>query len=402
MSAASFSIALLLAVPFVGLLSNAMLVPVLPKMAAALNVPFHHVSWLIVVPSIVAAVFIPIGGYLSDRWTRTVVLAPSLILYGTGGLLGAVSPWLTSQPFPVLLVARFFQGIGYAGTIVLVIALAGDMLEPDRRSRVLGLIETSNALGKASGPLIGAALGSLAWYAPFFVFPTLAIPIGIMLWRHLGRLPHPGEPRPALPTFVRRVWKAVRPRLLAMAAVFITGFWGVNVILLLLTLLSRDLADAGWHPLPRGVVITLPEIAVGTAAWAAGRFLQGDLAAAGPTVVLGGMGVMALALVFAGLAAGIWALAAAAAVAGAAAGAVLAGCNVLLSDAVSDEQRGVVAAVYGAFRALGVAIIPLFFAMSTALGGEPTALWLMAGTIAASGIAAWHFLSRGDEGRGIL
>lgn len=388
MSRGSFSVALLLSIPFVGLLSNAMLVPVLPKIAAALDVPYHQVSWLIVVPSIVAAVVIPIGGYLSDRWTRTVVLAPSLLLYGAGGLLGALSPLLMADPFPLLLAARFVQGIGYAGTIVLVIALAGDMWEPDRRSRVLGLIETSNALGKASGPLIGAALGSLTWYAPFFVFPVLAIPLGVMLWRHLGRLPHPDEPRPTLSAFARRVWHAIRPRLRALAAIFLAGFWGVNVILLLLTLLSRDLADAGWRALPRGIAITVPELAVGTSAWAAGRFLQDDLAAAGPFVVLGGMLLMALAFVLAALASGLWALATAAVVAGAGAGAVLAGCNVLLSGAVSDEERGVVASTYGAFRASGVAIIPLFFAFSAGIGGERAALWLVSGGIAATAVVA--------------
>src|SRR5690606_22378325 len=86
----SWPVALLLSIPFVGLLSNAVLIPVLPKVAGALHIPYQKAAWLIVVPSVVAGFFIPVGGYLSDRWTRTIVLAPSLFLYGAAGLLAAL------------------------------------------------------------------------------------------------------------------------------------------------------------------------------------------------------------------------------------------------------------------------------------------------------------------------
>lgn len=395
------AVALLLSVPFVGLLSNAVLIPVLPKMAAALHLPFRQVAWLIVIPSIVAAVCIPIGGYLSDRWTRTAVLAPSLLLYGLAGLVGGLSPFLTDTPFPLLLFVRFLQGIGYAGTIVLVIALAGDLFEPSRRSQVLGLIETANALGKASGPLMGAALGSIAWFAPFFVFPALAIPIAVLLWRFLGRLPRAKEPRPTLAAFMRHVWATLRPRFTALVIIFFTGFWGVNVILLLLTLLSRDLPEGEVRPLVRGLLITIPEVAVGLAAGAAGRWLRGKGAVGGRWLMLGGLTFMALGLAAAAVAHPPWLLVGAAALAGLGAGTVLASSNVLLTSAVSEGERGVVASVYGAFRAFGVAIVPGFFALSAALQDEPSALWIMSGAVGITGaLVALYLVPERLEARG--
>src|SRR5690606_32164873 len=69
-----WQIGLPLAIPFTGLLSTALLIPVLPKIAAALHIPFRQATWLVVLPSLVAGLFIPVAGYLADRWTRTVVL----------------------------------------------------------------------------------------------------------------------------------------------------------------------------------------------------------------------------------------------------------------------------------------------------------------------------------------
>lgn len=388
-----WQIGLLLAIPFTGLLSNALLIPVLPKIAAALHIPFRQATWLVVLPSVVAGLFIPVAGYMSDRWTRTVVLAPSLALYGVGGLLGAVSPWLAEAPFTVLLVARFLQGIGYAGTIVLVIALVGDVLGPRRGSHVLGLIETSNALGKSSGPLIGGALGSIAWNAPLFLFPALALPVAAALWTVWGRLPDPRAERPGPGDYARRFWTAVRPKFAGLAMLFLTGFWGVNVILLMLTLLSRELAQAGVHGWARGALITVPEVAVGAAAWAAGRWLKPDIKVRSRPLILGGLALLAAGFGASGLIPSTPSLFIAAVIAGAGAGGALAAANGLIAGSVSDEGRGVVAAVYGAFRALGVAIIPLFFLLSPGGDRTPAGLWLMGGlTVITAGLVA-HYLA---------
>lgn len=83
-------------IPLIMTLGNSMLVPILPKMKSELHLSQLQVSLTITVFSIVAAIFIPILGYLSDRFSRKVIIVPALFLYGIGGLLaGFASAWFS-------------------------------------------------------------------------------------------------------------------------------------------------------------------------------------------------------------------------------------------------------------------------------------------------------------------
>ena len=80
-------------IPLIMTLGNSMLIPILQPMQNSLGISEFQASLTITVFSIAAAIFIPILGYLSDRFSRKVIILPSLILYGIGGLIaGIVSP----------------------------------------------------------------------------------------------------------------------------------------------------------------------------------------------------------------------------------------------------------------------------------------------------------------------
>lgn len=389
----SLATALLLAVPYVGLFGSGLLLPVLPKISQALDVSFTQATYLLSSLSLASGITLPIAGYLSDRWTRTIVLVPSLLLYGLAGLMAGLAGWLLPEPFGVLLFARILQGIGSAGTVAQVIALAGDLYPSKRRAQVLGLLETSNAAAKASGPLIGATLGAVLWYLPFFVYPVIAVPLGIALWLVLGRLPSEEAKKPlSLRAYVAQFWAEARGQLLPLLAVMLIGMLAVLFVLVVLALLSRELAGAGVHGFRRGVLIAMPEVVFGIVALLTGRWLRSGGRRGNRRATLGGLLVMASALsLLAEQESLAWLMAGALAV-GAAAGAVLASGNIVIAAAMPAEERGLLSALYGAIRSLGAAMLSVFFLVARRLGSEALLFWMSAGLVAALSVLVWFVL----------
>ncbi|MCC5399976.1 MFS transporter, partial [Staphylococcus aureus] len=83
---------------------NSMLIPILPKMQSEINLSAFQASMTITVFSVVAAFFIPILGYLSDRFTRKSVIIPALFLYGIGGIVAGFAAAKFSHAYTWILV----------------------------------------------------------------------------------------------------------------------------------------------------------------------------------------------------------------------------------------------------------------------------------------------------------
>src|SRR5699024_11770545 len=117
--------------PLIMTLRNSMLIPIFPAMKSALDLSQMQVSLTITVFSIAAAIFIPILGYLSDRFSRKIIIVPALILFGLGGLLAGFGAATFPHAYAWILIGRTLQGIGAAGTAPIAMALTGDL---DRKS----------------------------------------------------------------------------------------------------------------------------------------------------------------------------------------------------------------------------------------------------------------------------
>ena len=174
--------AVLSAVPFFMVLGNSMLIPVFPQMGAAMHLSQLQVGLLITLFSLPAGILIPFAGILSDHLGRKIVMAPALIIYGVGGLLAGAFAVLLSRPYVPILLARVLQGMGAGGTYQLAMALTSDVFTSEERTKTLGYLEAANGLGKVLSPILGAALGLISWYAPFFAYGLLAIPIALLVW----------------------------------------------------------------------------------------------------------------------------------------------------------------------------------------------------------------------------
>ena len=89
-------------IPLVLVLGNSMLVPILPDMQEKMGISRFQSSLVITLFSITAGLIIPVSGYLSDRFTRKAVIIPSLIVYGSAGVLAGFAAVWNSYPILIL------------------------------------------------------------------------------------------------------------------------------------------------------------------------------------------------------------------------------------------------------------------------------------------------------------
>ncbi len=360
MKAARVSLWTLCSVPFVMVLSNSMLIPVLPAMQKAMGVDAFRVGLIITAFSLPAGLVIPLGGYLSDRVGRKAVMVPALFLFGLGGLLAGLAPLLLRSPFPAILGARALQGIGGGGLYQIAMALAGDLFPGGERPRALGILEAANGLGKVVAPILGAAVALLTWYAPYYVYPALAWPAAAAVWL-LVKEPRRAERRhTSLSQYGQTLLETWRKRGVSLLAAFAAG---MVTLLLLFGLLSyySDILESRWHVdgFRKGFVLAVPVVAMSATSYLAGVFLQRRLRKWSKAVVLAGLALAGAALAAGqALFQGLVAFSAAMTALGLAAGLVLPAVNTLVTGAVGTAERGIVTSLYGSVRFFGTAIGP--------------------------------------------
>lgn len=342
-------------------LGNSMLIPILPQMRSALDLSQFKVSLTITVFSVVGAIFIPIFGYLSDRFTRKAIIIPALIFYSVGGLLAGIATLLLSnKAFPWILVGRVLQGIGAAGTTPMSMALAGDLFKGGRASKVLGLVEASNGMGKVLSPLIGSLLAALIWYAPFFAYPFFGLVAIVLTWifvkekdKKKAVLPF-GQYIKGLLTVFKHEGRWLFSAYLAGAVCFFALF---GVLFYLSDVLEKQYDIDG---ILKGAILAIPLLVMCTTAYITGLVIKKDLTLMKKLIIIGLMlstASFASLIFFTNLYAFIGILL----FSSLGTGLVLPCLNSLITGAVSKSRRGFVTSIYGSVRFLGVAIGPPVF-----------------------------------------
>ncbi|MCY0878011.1 MAG: MFS transporter [Firmicutes bacterium] len=379
-------------VPFIMVLGNSMLIPVLPKMMKVMHLTLFQVGLVITIFSIPAGVIIPLAGALSDRIGRRPVMAPSLVLYGLGGLGAGLAAWLMPHPYPWIMASRLLQGIGAGGTYQLAMAVAGDMFRSRRRASALGLLEAANGLGKVVSPIAGSALALIIWFLPFFIYGLLAFPVAALIWLVIKE-PQSRPARGGMGEYWQGLKRTVSEKLASMAITFLAGAVVLFILFGVLSYLADVLEkDFGYGEIPRGLIIAIPVLASAVTSYVSGSLLARQIAAWARPIVVFGLLLIALAMVlepfFATRQVG-WAMAILV-FQGIGTGSVLPSINTMVTSATQTAERGVITSLYGSVRFFGVALGPPLF--SAAMAHRFWVFWLAAALAMLTAVLSWFVI----------
>ncbi|NRD79217.1 MFS transporter [Bacillus sp. BRMEA1] len=347
-------------IPLILVLGNSMLIPILPKMKTELDVSQFKVSLVISVFSIAAAISIPILGYLSDRFSRKAVIIPALILYGSGGLLaGAAAAWF-SNAYTWVLAGRIMQGIGAAGTAPIAMALTGDLFKGGEQSKVLGLVEASNGLGKVISPILGSLLALLIWYAAFFAFPAFCL-ISVLLTIFCIKEKKTQKEPPPFGKYVKGLVSVFKTEGRWLFASYLTGAIVFFTLFGILFYIS-DILEKEHHidGLLKGAILAIPLLFMTTTSYITGSKIGKRMKLMKALIILGLLlmtGSFASLILFKKLIPFFAVLV----VSSIGTGLVLPCLNSLITGSVPSDRRGFVTSLYGSVRFLGVAIGPPIF-----------------------------------------
>ncbi|MCB5165863.1 MFS transporter [Streptomyces bambusae] len=211
--------------------------PLLPAIAASLDVSATSTGLLVTAFSVAYVVASPFAGRLSDRRDRATVLVWALVLFSAANVGTALA-----RDYGLLLLMRVVAGIAAAATGPTVYALVSTRARPQARAQVLAVVGsgllTALWVGAPAGSLLGRHVG---WQAAFVILAAgtllLALPHAFV-WRTrppAGAAGPTGGPGPAAGS---------APRRHAVAAVAATALWAFAVYSLY-TFLAVALHDDG-------------------------------------------------------------------------------------------------------------------------------------------------------------
>ena len=194
----------------------ASITPAFPSIIKHFGITPTQVTLLITVFTFPGIFLAPVIGVLADNFGRKTILVPSLVLFGLAGL----GCFFTSD-WRMLLVLRFFQGIGAASLGMLNVTLIGDLFEGPKRGEIMGYNASILSIGTASYPAVGGALAMAGWQYPFLL-PLFALPAALMVLFWLKN-PEPDK-KQNLRQYLGRTWKNINQKT-------VWGLFIINVLL---------------------------------------------------------------------------------------------------------------------------------------------------------------------------
>ncbi|AIF66004.1 MFS transporter [Terribacillus saccharophilus] len=353
-----WAIVALASIPLIMTLGNSMLLPVLPLMEEELNITKLQSSFIITFYSIVAIIFIPIAGFLSDRFGRKAVILPSLVIAGAGGLIAGIFSVGSDSPYLWILIGRILQGIGVAGAAPVVLPLVGDMFEKDEDvSATLGIVETANTFGKVLSPVLGALLAGFLWYMPFYAIPVFCA-ISFLLVLFLIKKPKDDKKGNDFKTFLKNTKATFHEHGGWLTATFLIGAILMFLLFGILFYLSTVLEEKyGMHGILKGAVLAIPLAALCLASYLTGKWIKSNGKLMKWIIFTGvvAAGVVTIALYFSK---GIVFMMAVFLIAGVGIGAGLPCLDSLVTSNMEKDVRGTITSLLSAMRYVGVAAGP--------------------------------------------
>ena len=210
----------LIAVAAIDMLGFAMIFPVLPYYALALDISPFGIGVIIASFSLTQVLAAPIWGRFSDRYGRRPAI---LISLGASAVSFLVFGYAAS--FWVLLLSRVIQGAG-GGTTGVLHAYVADTVVPDDRARSLGWLSAATSAGTMIGPVLGSTASGWGRPAPGLIAASFCAANMVFAWFWL-REPSGGDAarrtRPRKPVWNTALTVVAHPARIVSRLVWIYG-----------------------------------------------------------------------------------------------------------------------------------------------------------------------------------
>ena len=383
-------------IPLVMTLGNSMLIPVLPVMENEIGISPFQSSMIITIYSIVAILLIPLAGFLSDHIGRKKVIIPSLIITAIGGLISAWAGWKMDNPYSIILIGRALQGVGAAGAFPIVLPLVGDMFKTDEEvSSSLGLIETSNTLGKVLSPILGSFLAGFVWFIPFFSIPIFCL-VSILLMWFLVKTPNKRQEPIPFKTFIKNIKDTFKNNWKWLYAVFIIGIILMLVLFAVLFYLSDTFEKVyDIKGVKKGLFLAIPLGALCLASYITGKFIKENKVLM-KWITFSGILLLVVSIVMLSFSKAMWLMLTLFVLSGIGIGVGLPCLDAFITSGIAKEERGTVSSIYSSMRFIGVAAGPPIMALMMKYT-ESSLFYILGGLSAIAAIATFIAIKPGKK-----
>lgn len=134
-------------------------------------------------PNLTSAAFLPAWAQFANIFGRYVTMQAALVIMIVGSALCAGAP---TSSFPMLLAGRGIQGVGIAGSLILVRIILADKVTLHENSKNNSYFTLVMAIGFSIGPVIGGFLTSASWRWCFIINIPLCV-AGMLLMHFVTR-----------------------------------------------------------------------------------------------------------------------------------------------------------------------------------------------------------------------
>ncbi len=157
---------------FMQILDATILNTALPRMAIALGESPLKMQWAVISYALTLAIFIPVSGFLADKFGTRKVFFSSIVIFSIGSLFCALSPTLN-----ILVLSRLLQGIGGAMMTPVARLILFKSYPRNQLLTVMNFAVIPALIAPLIGPLVG---GYIVEYASWPWIFLINIPMGIL------------------------------------------------------------------------------------------------------------------------------------------------------------------------------------------------------------------------------
>jgi len=357
--------------------------PVIPQIAADLNVHVNTVALLSTAFTLPYALVQPVLGTIADFFGKTRLMNASLVIVSLAGLVCALA-----TSFELLVAMRIVAGMLAGGIFPIGMALIGDLMPVEKRQVAIGRLLAVGLTGNVLGASLAGAIGDLfGWRAVFAIISMFGLITAIAAFFAFRGFVRP-EPKPfnraAVLANFRGIFADPRAKVcfgsVFFEAIFVHGLFPFVAVLLV----------ASGQPSAAVAGLLIGCFALGgvvysvSVPWIVARITEPRLMILGGTFAAAALALIALQFswvtqigLYALFGFGFY---------------LLHSCIQVHVTDLSQTARGAAMSLHSTFFFLGQAIGPVVYSYGYAHGGMETTMFIGAGVLIAIGFICSRFL----------